>query len=116
MSAGTNPLFENRAEYERFLLDGILRLNKLMAAVLLWLMALTLLLLALIALWALGVTGTEAAVALRHAWHSNTAQVLTAVGFSVLSLVGAGIWITRRLHAWLGKRVLLRYLAGRQRA
>lgn len=112
MPVEMNPLFGNSDEYEQFVLRSILKLTKLMAAVLLWLAALTLLFLALAGLWAFGVTGTEAAAVLRHAWHSSTAQVLTAVGFSVLSLVSAGIWITRRLHAWLGKRVLLRYLAG----
>jgi len=109
-----NPIFGSRQEYERFVLAAVIKLTKPMAAVLLWLMALTLLLLGLVALWTLGVTGTEAATALRHTWHSSTAQVLTAVGFSVLSLVSGGIWITRRLHDWLGRRVLLRYLAGQQ--
>lgn len=106
-------LFGSQEEYQRFVLDGVLKLTKLMAAALLWLAGLTLLLLVLLALWMAGVTGTEAAAAIRFAWRTNTVQVLFALGFSVLSLVGAGWWTAKRLHAWLGRDVLLRYLKGR---
>lgn len=59
-----SPIFSSREAYEKFALDGVLKLTKIMAAVLLWMTALTVLVLVLVGLWLAGVTGTEAAEAL----------------------------------------------------
>lgn len=106
------PLFESRQEYEAFVFNGLLRLIKVVTWLLLWLAALSILSLGLLTAWLSGLTGTEAAAALRAAWSSSTAQLLTAVGFSALSLVAGGWWTAKKLHAWLGREVLLKYVAG----
>lgn len=109
-----NAIFSTREAYERFVLDGVLKLAKLMTAALLWQGFLTLLFLALAALWALGVTGTEAASALRTAWQSSTSQVLLGLGVSVLTLCAVAWWTAKKLHQWLGREVVLQYLIGRR--
>lgn len=105
-------VFSSRGAFESFLLHSAINLTKLITAVLLWLTALTLLFLGLLTAWLLGVTGTEAAAALRAAWQTSTVQVLSAVGFSLLTLIGVGWWLAKRIHGWLGREVVLKYVQG----
>lgn len=106
------PVFSSRDSFDSFLMHAAINLTKLMTAALLWLAALTLLVLAMLAAWLLGVTGTEVATALRSAWQTSTAQVLGAVGVSLLTLLGLGWWIAKKLHNWLGREVVLKYVQG----